>query len=458
MSHSQPSQATLPDRASLEFLKKRAKERLLELRRRGARAKLADAQLAIARDYGFASWRALKAEIDRRRAPTVAAFFAACQVGDVATLRDLLAREPNLVRERNEGGGTGVHLAVAHVDALKLLLAHGADPNARELGDNAYPLHFAGGAGGVEVVRALLDAGADVHGVGDVHQLEVIGWATCFPETYPEDVLALLLERGARHHIFSAIATRDLELIQKLVEENPEALSRRLSPFENRQSALHYVITPPDGLVGGGFRTGSHYAMLDLLIELGADLEAQDDKGRTPLAVAMLKGDQEAMRRLQAAGAEPPKVAEVAMDSQHVAALAASVERLEIMIQVPNVREAIQWYQSIGFTLEGEHEVDSDAAWAGVSLGGCYIMFGPRGTKSEREVSFWLRTNRIEDLYQHLKQRQLERAASVLAGTAPEIPEARFTSDIHDTFYGQREFSIIDLNGYELNFYQPLKP
>ena len=446
----------LPDRASLEFLKKRAKERLAELRQREPRSKLADAQLALAREYGFPSWRGLKAEIDRRRAPTLAAFFAACESGDVATLRQLLAHDPNLVHERNARGGTGLHLAVAHLEAVRLLLEYGADPNARERGDNAYPLHFAGGAGGIEVVRALLDAGGDVHGFGDVHQLEVIGWATCFGATYPKDVVELLVERGARHHIFSAIATQDFEVVQRLVEEHPDALMRRMSPFENRQSALHYVISPPDGLVGGGFRTGSHYAMLDLLIELGADLEAEDDKGRTPLAVAMLKGDHEAMRRLRAAGAQTPSLA---AGPQDLAALSERVQRLEVMIQVPNVRQAVTWYRSIGFTLEGEHEVDTEAAWAGVSLGGVYIMFGPRGTRSdEREVSFWIRTDRIEDIYNHLKRRQLERAAAVLAGPSPEVPEARFTSDIHDTFYGQREFSIIDLNGYELNFFQVLKP
>jgi hypothetical protein len=66
-------------------------------------------------------------------------------------------------------------------------------------------------------------------------------------------------------------------------------------------------------------------------------------------------------------------------------------------------------------------------------------------------------TDRIDDLYEALKQRQLERASGVLAGEKPKIPEARFTSDIHDTFYGQREFSIMDLNGYDLNFAQELK-
>jgi ankyrin repeat protein len=453
---SMPS-SKLPERASLVYLKKRAKERLLELRRRDPRAKLAAAQLAVARDYGFPSWRSLKAEIDRRRAPTLTAFFSACDSGDVATLRDLVASEPSLVRERTSEGSTGLHLAARHAHAVRLLLEHGADPNARDVGDNAYALHFAAGAGALEAARALLDAGGDVHGVGDVHQLEVIGWATCFGATIPQDVLELLLERGARHHIFSAIAVQDAELIQQLVEENPDALSRRLSRFENGQTALHYVIAPPDGLLGGGFRTGAHYAILDLLIELGADLEAEDDKGRTPLTVAMLKGDEEAMRRLQAAGARVPKKLDGPSFDAQMSALASSIKRADAMICVPNVRATVDWYRSIGFELAGQHEIDSNSAWAGLSLGGCFLMLVPSGTtNAKREVSFWFRTDRVEDLYQLLKRRQLERASAVLAGTAPAIPEARFKADLHDTLYGDREFTIVDLNGYELTFAQEL--
>ena len=449
----------LPERASLEYLKKRAKERLIELRQRDPRAKLAAAQLAIARDYGFPSWRALKAEIDRRRAPTRASFFVACRAGDVATLRQLLAAEPSLVRERTDEGSTGLHLALEHLDAVRLLLEHGADPNARDTGDNATPLHFAGGAGGVDVVRALLDAGADVHGVGDAHELEVIGWATCFGPTIPRDVLALLLERGARHHIFSAIAAQDPDAIREVVEENPGALSRRLSRTENRQTALHYAVAPPDGLLGGGFRTGSHYAILDLLIELGADLEAEDDKGRTPLAVAMLLGDERAMRRLRAGGARVPTMPDDRSVDARIAAVASSVTRADAMIRVPDVRATVDWYRSIGFELEGEYEIDASAAWAGLSFGRSYLMFIPGGTKGkDREVSLWFRTDRVDDLYDALKQRQLGRASAVLEGNAPKIPEARFKADLHDTFYGEREFTIVDLNGYELSFAQPAKP
>ncbi len=242
------SSIDLPDRPSLEYLKKLAKERLRELRRTNPDARLTAAQLAIARDYGFPNWRALKAEVERRRAPLVAAFFAACATGDVGALRDLLGRDPGLARERSGDGATGLHRAVSHPQTVRLLLEHGADPNARDVGDNALPLHFAAGGAPVDSVRALLDAGSDVHGFGDAHRLEVIGWATVFAQAR-RDVVDLLIERGARHHVFSAIALGDLDLLQRVVEENPEAITRRLSRFEQEQTALHYVIAPPDGLV-----------------------------------------------------------------------------------------------------------------------------------------------------------------------------------------------------------------
>ncbi len=47
----------LPLRANLEWLKKLCKERLGELRAQNPTAKLGDVQLAVAREYGFPSWR-----------------------------------------------------------------------------------------------------------------------------------------------------------------------------------------------------------------------------------------------------------------------------------------------------------------------------------------------------------------------------------------------------------------
>ena len=90
--------AELPERASFEYLKKLAKDRLKELRRTDPRAKLATAQLSVARDHGFSSWRGLKAEVERRGATDLARFFQACAEGDAEALRGMLTNDPSLVR------------------------------------------------------------------------------------------------------------------------------------------------------------------------------------------------------------------------------------------------------------------------------------------------------------------------------------------------------------------------
>src|SRR5215831_18620605 len=95
--------AKLPARPSLEYLRKIAKERLIAMRGTNPGAQLATALLAVAQDYGFPSWRALKAEIDRRHATDDDRFFRACKQGDVDAVRTLLANDPTLVHARDTG-------------------------------------------------------------------------------------------------------------------------------------------------------------------------------------------------------------------------------------------------------------------------------------------------------------------------------------------------------------------
>jgi len=54
----------LPPQSNLEYLKKQAKELLRDMRQRDPAGKLADAQRAIAREYGFSSWPKLKAHVE----------------------------------------------------------------------------------------------------------------------------------------------------------------------------------------------------------------------------------------------------------------------------------------------------------------------------------------------------------------------------------------------------------
>ncbi len=370
-------------------------------------------------------------------------------------LRQLLKNHPGFARERVAAGSTGLHLAVRHAEALRLLIAHGADPNLRDTGDNASALHVAAANGNLESVRVLLDAGADVHGTGDLHNGDVIGWAA---RQGNEAVIDLLLERGARHHIFSAMALGDRDLVEKLVEENPESLSRRRSRFENGQTPVHAAFAPPDGL---GWLSGKpDYAMLELLIELGADVDATDDKGRTPLAVAMLRGDREAVRILKAGGAEEPDEHDAASEPNGLATIARSVRRSTPMFSVVDMRATVRWYEAIGFTVEDRYEDGGELMFARLCFGNGEFTLSPGASGEPRHVSLWFFTDRIQELYELLKERQLRVAQAVSSGGSSDKPEVRFEEDLYEPFYGGRQFGILDNNGLSLVFWQPpwLKP
>lgn len=58
----------LPASPNPDHLRKQAKARLAEMRARAPGARLGEAQQVLAREYGFASWAALQAEVARRAA------------------------------------------------------------------------------------------------------------------------------------------------------------------------------------------------------------------------------------------------------------------------------------------------------------------------------------------------------------------------------------------------------
>jgi catechol 2,3-dioxygenase-like lactoylglutathione lyase family enzyme len=447
----------LPARPSLEYLRKLAKDRLRAMRGIDPRAKLSDAQFAIARDHGFPSWRALKAEVERSGTSSRDAFLAACAAGDRAGMQALLDRQPDLANARTDDGATPLHLALPHPPGVRLLLQRGADPDARDAGDNALPLHFAAAGAPIETVRLLIDAGSDVHGVGDAHALDVIGWAACFAEPR-RAVIDLLLAHGARHHVFSAVATGDHEALRVMATEDRETLRRRLGPSEQEQTALHYCIAPPDGLMGGLFRTGEHYHTLQLLVDLGADLEARDLEGRTPLGIAMLRGDREAMRILHEAGAREPESPIAQEPRTSISNLAGSVARLVPMLAVPDIDAAVAWYRAIGFQLTASNGKPGELDWAEVTMGQARIMFASSADawrEGTSGLTLWLYTNRIEELHADLRRRQFDRSRAILVGNLPETPEIRFRADLYTTHYGMREFSVEDPHGIDLTFAQP---
>jgi ankyrin repeat protein/uncharacterized glyoxalase superfamily protein PhnB len=384
-------------------------------------------------------------------------FFDACTRGDADALRRLLAADGRLARATDSrerfAGWTGLHSAArsGSVDAVRVLLEHGADPNAREAGDHTTPLHWAAAFGHPGIAHALVDAGADVHGIGDAHELDVIGWAAVFGSREPapmsaerRDLIALLLQHGARHHIFSAMATGDLDVIRRVVEQDPQTLERRQSRFEHALTPLHFAID----------RNRSD--ILDLLIAFGANLEAPDGRGHTALTFAGLRGDHDAVRRLHAAGARFPETVRADDARAGIAAPGASVKKVVPMIYVPDVAKALEWYASVGFT-ELARYGEGVVNFGMVGLGGAELMLNMHGKTGPQTASIWLYTDQVDAIYQVLKARQLAAAQAALDGK-PAAGAIEFQQDIEDMFYGARQFCIRDPHGYEIYFIQSLDP
>jgi hypothetical protein len=109
--------------------------------------------------------------------------------------------------------------------------------------------------------------------------------------------------------------------------------------------------------------------MAELLIELGADPEARDELGRTPLAVAMLQGDLRAMRLLEAAGAKEPETAG-APSGPGTTALSDSMERqVTPMLCVADPDATVGFFTSLGFALDARVPEEGPISWAALSFG-----------------------------------------------------------------------------------------
>ena len=227
--------------------------------------------------------------------PENRALFDAVENGDVSVLARLLDEDPEKLHAVTEPYElTLLHLAASagRLPVVELLIDRGFDVNARDKGDNTYPMHWAAAGGHLDVVRRLAAAGGDVVGRGDDHGLEVIGWATGWDGSDDDAhraVADFLVSHGARHHIYSAIALGLSDEVRRIVVEDPSALNSRMSRNENNQTPLHYAVQK------------NRPEMVALLVELGADPLAVDAAGMPAAAYATAPGvDRAAMEKIRA--------------------------------------------------------------------------------------------------------------------------------------------------------------
>ncbi|BBK31391.1 ankyrin repeat protein [Stella humosa] len=223
------------------------------------------------------------------------ALLDAAEQGDAARLRHLLNAHPDLIDARSGDfqQQTALHKAAwrNHPACVRLLLDRGAAVDIRDGADNALALHFAAEAADLAVVRVLVEAGADVVGAGDDHQLGVLGWATCLGWVR-EDVADYLLAKGAQLDPWSAVALGRVEAVRGFLAGDPALVAARMSASEHRRTVLHHAAAK------------DRPAVVRLLLDAGADPNATDLAGATPVATAAREGAGESViaMLLQAGG------------------------------------------------------------------------------------------------------------------------------------------------------------
>ena len=281
------SEKQLPARPSLEFLKKLAKERLASIRAERPDAKLADAQLAVAREHGFASWRALHEHVTRATsAPSfdarvneeqVAAFFDAISRLDVEAVRTMLRATPVLANVPDTSGQMPLHLAAERDSAelVTLLLSAGANPAAK-FGNSAHtPLSWALTVNSFNAAEALTRA-------------------------------------GVKPDLFCAAGLGDVEAVRSFFDERgrlkPGASQTGSSRFAPDGGRLPRPPTEPVEIVSDALyiaaRNGRAEVVRDLLGR-DVDLSFRAYVGGTALHWAYFSGSKEVIEMLIAAGADP---------------------------------------------------------------------------------------------------------------------------------------------------------
>lgn len=220
----------LPEKPNLEYLKKQSKELLRSM----PRGKLADAQHALANEYGFATWSKLKSYVETLgRSPAEELKAAVCD-SDTERVREVLKRHPELrarIDDPLPDYGFGQHALFAAV----------------QRSDRA-------------TIDVLLRAGADI-------QKRTEWWAGGFgvlDECDPR-LVDFLTERGAVPDVHSAARLGPISMLRTLVEADPDRVHARGG---DGQTPLHFAST---------------VEVAEFLLANGAEIDARDlDHESTP--------------------------------------------------------------------------------------------------------------------------------------------------------------------------------
>jgi ankyrin repeat protein len=220
--------------------------------------------------------------------------------GDTAEVKALLSKQPDLVNAKNEKGSTPLHLASykGHLEMVKFLLEKGADIEA-ENGSGFTSLQLAVYGGHRNVAEFLIDKGSDINAINKQMGMTVLDLAFMREmQARKLDIAPFLIEKGAEFDVNKKNPSGYAILDMAIVFGYTEAVDYLLG-FGADLSALRKDGRTP--LINAMFR--GHPKIADLLIEKGADINVPDNEGRPPIYWAVKKGLADVVEMLIAKGA-----------------------------------------------------------------------------------------------------------------------------------------------------------
>jgi hypothetical protein len=219
----------------------------------GRKLRLSDAQLVIAREYGFASWPKLKERVDSIKVATedpMSLLHKAFKADDHALVRRLLQRHPEFKAMINEPVGDFGGPAITQ---------------ARSPG----------------MIDVLLEAGADINAKSN-------WWAGGFGLLHcgKPDLARHAIRRGAIVDVHAAARLGMVDRVRELVSTNPELVHARGG---DGQTPLHFAST---------------VEIAEYLLNHGADIDARDVDHESTPAQYMVRERQEVTRYLVQRGCQ----------------------------------------------------------------------------------------------------------------------------------------------------------
>ncbi|MYA76899.1 MAG: hypothetical protein F4Y17_04770 [Gemmatimonadetes bacterium] len=188
-------------------------------------------------------------------------FSGACIAGDGNRARALLVRNPLLIEKLGERGNALMENAIGsdNRDAVRLMAELGFDLNA-------CGMHEAARYGHLDMIKLLIDLGVDAPQRDGGHGIEAIGHASHYQQDHVVEYLAPFAG------IHRAVKSDLLDRVRELLEHDPDCARER----DNAGN------TPLHGLDVDN-RMEDTEEILRLLVAHGADVNARNDEGLTPL-------------------------------------------------------------------------------------------------------------------------------------------------------------------------------